>query len=141
MVIRFLQGMFECIISPAFLIVTGLWYKKSEQAGRALLWGTGNSGFTILTSLAMYGIGKAAQKNPDGLAPWKGQAYWLGGLTFLIAAFVGHLSSPVYAKFGLTCSLPVLDVCLLWLTKGGLVAQRRRQAHTSRSSPCKQHGQ
>lgn len=93
MVIRFLQGMFECIISPAFLLITALWYKKEEQANRAIIWGTANSGFTIMTSLAMYGIGKAAQKNPGGLAPWKGQAYWLGGLTFIIAAFVSNCTS------------------------------------------------
>lgn len=99
MVIRFLQGLFECIISPAFLLVTALWYKKEEQANRAIIWGTANSGLTIMTSLAMYGIGKAAQKNPGGLAPWKGQAYWLGGLTFLIAIFVSAHSWKLKMSF------------------------------------------
>lgn len=90
MVIRFLQGLFECIISPAFLIITGMWYKREEQANRALIWGTANSGFTIITGLVMYGIGDAAKKHPGGLAAWKGQSYFLGGLTFLIAIVVSR---------------------------------------------------
>lgn len=44
MVLRALQGVFECSISPAFLLLTGAWYKKSEQASRTLIWGTANAG-------------------------------------------------------------------------------------------------
>jgi ACS family allantoate permease-like MFS transporter len=47
MVLRALQGVFECTISPAFLLLTGSWYKKNEQAARTLIWGTANAGMFI----------------------------------------------------------------------------------------------
>lgn len=94
MVLRALQGLFECTISPSFLLIIGTWYKTSEHArcvhcvdharlsrnsnffrcssSRSIIWGTANSGFGIIVSLCMYGIGDSATKHQSGLAAWKG---------------------------------------------------------------------
>lgn len=99
MIIRFLQGTFESIIAPAFMIVSGMWYKTDEVANRIVLWGTGNSGFTIITSLVMYAIGTGIKGDKKGDPnAWKACSYFLGGITFVTAVFVS--AKPVHICFG-----------------------------------------
>ena len=38
MVVRFLLGMFESCVQPAFIIMTGMWYTKQEQIILTSLW-------------------------------------------------------------------------------------------------------
>ncbi|RYO88592.1 hypothetical protein DL766_007235 [Monosporascus sp. MC13-8B] len=38
MVVRFLLGVFEACVQPAFIIMTGMWYTKREQAVLTSLW-------------------------------------------------------------------------------------------------------
>ncbi|KAK1460520.1 hypothetical protein CCUS01_08867 [Colletotrichum cuscutae] len=63
MILRTLQGALECTISPTFMLITGAW-------------------------LCMYGIGLHAQKDPGGLAAWKGISLFLGGLTIACGILV-----------------------------------------------------
>ncbi|KAL5048092.1 hypothetical protein BDW71DRAFT_213841 [Aspergillus fruticulosus] len=70
MVLRTLQGALECTISPTFMLLTGSWYTSREHTLRSLICGDD-----------MYGIGLRAEKNPDGLAAWKGISLFLGALT------------------------------------------------------------
>ncbi|KAH9889193.1 major facilitator superfamily domain-containing protein [Xylariomycetidae sp. FL2044] len=42
----------------------------------------------IITGLIMYGIGQHAQKNPEGLAAWKGISFFLGALTIVLGVLV-----------------------------------------------------
>ncbi|KAM0752589.1 MFS general substrate transporter [Meredithblackwellia eburnea MCA 4105] len=84
MVMRFFQGFAESVISPAFLIITGLSYRKEEHAMRTLIWGTANYGFSIIVALINYGIGRHAQK-VKGLAAWKGMSLFLGSITLVTA--------------------------------------------------------
>jgi ACS family allantoate permease-like MFS transporter len=42
----------------------------------------------IITGLIEYGIGFRAQKNPGGLAPWRGISVFLGCLTIVCAVLV-----------------------------------------------------
>ncbi|KII84837.1 hypothetical protein PLICRDRAFT_167211 [Plicaturopsis crispa FD-325 SS-3] len=86
-ILRVLQGAAECTISPAFLIITGAWYTTKEHTLRAIIWGTANAGFGIITSFANYGIGSHAQAHPGGLAPWKGISFFLGSLTIFLSFF------------------------------------------------------
>ncbi|KAJ7677559.1 MFS general substrate transporter [Mycena rosella] len=85
MIMRGLQGFTESIISPAFLLVTGLSYRKEEHALRVLIWGTANYGFAVIVALINYGIGTAANAHPEGLAAWKGMSLFLGGITAVVA--------------------------------------------------------
>ncbi|KAF9878393.1 hypothetical protein CkaCkLH20_03885 [Colletotrichum karsti] len=85
MVLRALQGMFECTISPTFLIITGSWYTSREHTMRSIIWGTANSGMSVVTGLINYAIGKHADSHPGGLAAWKGISFFLGGLTIVLA--------------------------------------------------------
>lgn len=84
-VLRALQGLAECTISPAFLVITGSWYRSNEHAHRSIIWGTANAGFGTISSLISYGVGHAAQNAGDINAAWKYISYYLGGLTILVS--------------------------------------------------------
>ncbi|KAL2210225.1 MFS general substrate transporter [Sarocladium strictum] len=88
MVLRTLQGALECTISPTFILITGAWYTSREHVFRSLIWGTSNAGMNIITGLCMYAIGQHAERNPDGLAPWKGISFFLGALTITLGVIV-----------------------------------------------------
>ncbi|KAF9261628.1 MFS general substrate transporter [Marasmius fiardii PR-910] len=90
MVLRFLQGAFECTISPSFLLIIATWYKTREHTFRSIIWGTANAGFGIITNLCMYAIGDHAQRD-GGLAPWKGISYFLGAITIVLSIFCWFL--------------------------------------------------
>ncbi|KAF7328846.1 MFS general substrate transporter-31 [Mycena venus] len=85
MVIRALQGFFECTISPGFVLIIGTWYRTEEHAARALFWQSANAGFGIISDLCSYGIGLHAKNHPGGLAPWRGISLFLGSATILCA--------------------------------------------------------
>ncbi|KAF9063529.1 MFS general substrate transporter [Rhodocollybia butyracea] len=85
MVLRTLQGLLECTISPSFLLIIGTWYKTSEHASRSIIWGTANAGFGVIVSLCMYAIGNSATNHKSGLAAWKGISFFLGGTTILLS--------------------------------------------------------
>uniref|UniRef100_A0A0W0FSN1 Putative MFS general substrate transporter n=1 Tax=Moniliophthora roreri TaxID=221103 RepID=A0A0W0FSN1_MONRR len=90
MMLRFMQGAFECTISPSFLLIIATWYKTEEQAFRSVIWGTANAGMGIITSLCMYGIGFHAQKHGDPSA-WKGISFFLGSITVVLSVFCWFL--------------------------------------------------
>ncbi|THV00272.1 MFS general substrate transporter [Dendrothele bispora CBS 962.96] len=84
MVLRTLQGAFECTISPSFLLIIATWYKTSEHASRSVIWGTANAGFGIIVQLCMYAIGNHAEKQ-GGLAAWRGISFFLGAITIVLS--------------------------------------------------------
>ncbi|CAI7587773.1 unnamed protein product [Penicillium glandicola] len=75
----------ECTTYPALLLITASWYKKEEHAMRSLIWGSANAGMDVISNLINYGIGREAEKHPDGLAPWKGISIFLGSLTICLS--------------------------------------------------------
>ncbi|KAJ6632476.1 major facilitator superfamily domain-containing protein [Mycena sp. CBHHK59/15] len=85
MIIRALQGFFECTISPGFVLIVGTWYRTEEHASRALFWQSANAGFGIISDLSMYAIGLHAKNHPGGLAPWRGISLFLGSATIICA--------------------------------------------------------
>ncbi|RTE69570.1 hypothetical protein BHE90_016046 [Fusarium euwallaceae] len=85
MALRALQGLFECTISPAFLLITASFYVSREHTMRSIIWGTSNSGMDILTQLVMYGIGKAAKASPSSFGPWRYISIFLGSWTMVMS--------------------------------------------------------
>ncbi|KAI2486836.1 Major facilitator superfamily transporter [Pyrenophora tritici-repentis] len=66
--VRFFLGAAEGAVSPAFITITSIWYKRSEHALRIGCWITYNALAQIVGSLLMYGIG---QHNTSSLASWR----------------------------------------------------------------------
>ncbi|KAI0102626.1 major facilitator superfamily domain-containing protein [Nemania sp. FL0031] len=87
-ILRIIQGALECTISPAFLLITGAWYKSHEHAFRSVIWATSNGGMNIITGVISYAIAEHAQNNPNGLAAWKGISLFLGALTIVLGILV-----------------------------------------------------
>nr|XP_031861390.1 uncharacterized protein CI109_002994 [Kwoniella shandongensis]KAA5528462.1 hypothetical protein CI109_002994 [Kwoniella shandongensis] len=85
MVLRFLQGAFECTISPGFNLIIANWYTTREHNARSLVFQSANAGWGIVVDLVMYGIAKKAKANPGGFEAWRGIAVFLGGQTLLAA--------------------------------------------------------
>lgn len=84
MVLRALQGLFECTISPGFVLVIGSWYKTDEHSSRSLFFQSANAGFGIIGNLSMYGIGQHAKEH-GGLAPWRSISLFLGATTVVLS--------------------------------------------------------
>lgn len=54
--LRFFLGMFESTITPAFVLITAMWYKRNEQARRMGIWLAANGVATLITSPIAYGL-------------------------------------------------------------------------------------
>jgi ACS family allantoate permease-like MFS transporter len=70
LVLRALQGAFECSISPGFLLLVGTWYTRREHTSRSLVFGSSNAGFGVIAKLIMYGIGSSTL-HKSGAEPWR----------------------------------------------------------------------
>lgn len=77
--VRFLLGVAEATISPAFLHITSMWYTRSEVPTRVGIWFAGNSLGGVVTSFLAYGLGHIE----DPLEPWQLMFIVLGCATFL----------------------------------------------------------
>ncbi|KAI7552348.1 putative MFS allantoate transporter [Hortaea werneckii] len=82
--VRFLLGIAEGAVSPAFVTITSVWYRKGEHASRTALWISMNGLAQIVGCLLMYGIGKNGALN---LQPWRVLFLVCGAMT--VAAGVG----------------------------------------------------
>lgn len=78
--VRFMLGFAEGAVSPAFVTITSIWYKKEEHALRTACWVSMNSLAQTIGCLLMYGIGK--NTNLD-LAPWRTLFLICGAITAL----------------------------------------------------------
>ncbi|KAH7350139.1 major facilitator superfamily transporter [Plectosphaerella cucumerina] len=76
--VRFLLGFWEGAVSPAFITLTSIWYRKNEHATRTALWITMNGLAQVIGCLLMYGIGI---NKSLGLAPWRVLFLVCGSLT------------------------------------------------------------
>ncbi|KAI2605721.1 MFS general substrate transporter [Hypoxylon fragiforme] len=82
--LRALQGMFECCISPGFILVVGSWYTTREHASRSLVFQSANAGFGIIAHLILYGIGSLQYSRGPQFQAWRYMSYFLGSLTILV---------------------------------------------------------
>lgn len=77
--VRFLLGIAEATITPAFMFITTTWYTRDEIPVRTGIWFSGNSIGGLVASLLAYGVGHI--QHP--LHPWMWMFIILGVLTFL----------------------------------------------------------
>ncbi|KAF9888053.1 hypothetical protein FE257_009318 [Aspergillus nanangensis] len=75
--VRFCLGLTEGAVSPAFVTLTSIWYKKKEHPLRIGLWISCNGLAQIIGALMMYGIGHQQM----AVAQWKAMFLICGGLT------------------------------------------------------------
>ncbi|QRW27144.1 major facilitator superfamily transporter [Rhizoctonia solani] len=66
---RVFLGVVESAVSPGFVLVSSMWYKRSEQPVRIGIWYSATGLFSIFSGAVNYGIGKSAQN--ARLATWK----------------------------------------------------------------------
>ncbi|GME22594.1 putative pantothenate transporter protein [Neofusicoccum parvum] len=76
--VRFLLGFAEGAVSPAFVTLSSIWYRKHEHATRIGCWITMNGLAQVVGCFLMYGIGKNAAL---ALAPWRVLFLVCGALT------------------------------------------------------------
>ncbi|PLB55842.1 MFS general substrate transporter [Aspergillus steynii IBT 23096] len=79
--VRFLLGVAEATITPAFMFITTSWYTRDEMPVRTGIWFSGNSIGGLVASLLAYGVGHIAAP----LNPWQWMYIILGVATFLWA--------------------------------------------------------
>jgi len=98
MAARFFLGMAEGCISPAYVLVTGMWYKKDEIPRRTTIWFAANGLAIILQALISYGIGHIVN---TGVATWKWFFIIFGLASLVLSAVLFYFmpNSPLDAKF------------------------------------------
>ncbi|KAH8427376.1 uncharacterized protein LDX57_005089 [Aspergillus melleus] len=82
--VRFLLGVAEATITPAFMFITTSWYTRDEIPMRTGIWFSGNSIGGLVASLLAYGVGHI----PGPLSPWQWMYIILGVATFLWAVIL-----------------------------------------------------
>lgn len=78
--VRFLLGMAEASMTPAYLMITTMFYKRAEQPLRRCLYVAMNGLATMLGALFAYGLGHATHSH---IASWRLIFITIGGLNFL----------------------------------------------------------
>ncbi|KAL4937230.1 hypothetical protein BDV06DRAFT_232730 [Aspergillus oleicola] len=79
LVLRFLLGVAEATITPAFMFITTTWYTRDEIPIRTGIWFSGNSFGGLVASLLAYWIGNIDHP----LRPWMWMYIILGVATFV----------------------------------------------------------
>lgn len=79
--VRFLLGVSEATVTPAFIFLTSTWYTRDEIPVRTGLWFSGNSIGGLVASLLAFGVGHV----DDKVGPWRWMYIILGVFTFLWA--------------------------------------------------------
>jgi MFS family permease len=116
--VRFLLGFSEGAVSPAFITITSIWYRKKEHTARTALWITMNGLAQVVGCLLMYGIGKNGSLS---LAPWRVLFIVCGALTVAagIAFFLLMPNGPKDAWFLNAREKEVLSLRLAQDREGG----------------------
>ncbi|KAL8404195.1 hypothetical protein RB594_009163 [Gaeumannomyces avenae] len=85
--VRFLLGVAEATITPAFMFITSTWYTRDEIPTRTGIWFSGNSVGGLVASLLAFGIGHVP-RDDGAVGPWRAMYVVLGLATFLWALAV-----------------------------------------------------
>ncbi|GAV26636.1 hypothetical protein PMKS-000090 [Pichia membranifaciens] len=86
--VRCFLGFFEGCVSPAFVMVTSNYYKKSEHGFRTAIWISMNAVAQILCTFLVYGIGKNTHLN---LAVWR--------IAFIVCGCVTLVAGALFLAF------------------------------------------
>ncbi|KAI1643242.1 putative MFS transporter [Daldinia loculata] len=97
MAVRFLLGIFESCVQPAFIIMTSMWYTKREQSILTSLWYCMTGVQLMVGGLIAYG---ASHFQGHSLKSWQLLFLVLGCATCVWAVFIGWWlpDSPMKAK-------------------------------------------
>ncbi|KIY66146.1 MFS general substrate transporter [Cylindrobasidium torrendii FP15055 ss-10] len=79
--VRFLLGVAEATISPAFLFITSSWYTRAETPTRVGIWFSGNSLGGVFANFIAFGLGHV--EGPGEMKAWQWLFIVLGVATFL----------------------------------------------------------
>ncbi|EOO00242.1 putative mfs allantoate transporter protein [Phaeoacremonium minimum UCRPA7] len=98
MVVRFLLGIAESVVTPGFVLYTSMFYTRREQVLRTMLWAAMQGLFSIVSSLLSYGLGHITN---TALKPWMYIFLVLGLLSFIVGFLWFFLmpETPNKAKF------------------------------------------
>ncbi|KAG7928576.1 hypothetical protein KL925_001876 [Ogataea polymorpha] len=94
---RFFLGLLESVVSPSFVLITGMWWKPEQQSARSGIWFAGNDAGAIVGSFLSFGLGHITGK----LSPWRYIFIVYGCITFVwsFAIFFFLPDSPSKASF------------------------------------------
>ncbi|KAJ5798679.1 uncharacterized protein N7503_006184 [Penicillium pulvis] len=98
LVLRFLLGMAEAGVSPCMMVLTSMFYKRSEQPLRMAIWLSANGMATIVGALLGFGLGHT---HDGALQSWKLIFLTIGLLNFVSGVVFLWLmpDSPSSARF------------------------------------------
>lgn len=88
MVVRFILGAMEGVVTPAFTLIVASWYKQSEQNARQLWYFSMNTFFSLWVTVVIYFISKRAQ-DEGHISGWRVINFFLGGLTVFAGIMTG----------------------------------------------------
>ncbi|PWZ02040.1 MFS general substrate transporter [Testicularia cyperi] len=96
--VRFFLGFFEASLTPAFILLTGRFYRPQEQVTRTSIWFANNGWAQILGGGICYGL--LVQK-PGKLETWREMFLILGGIAiaFGLVCIAFMPSSPATIRF------------------------------------------
>ncbi|KAF3008312.1 hypothetical protein E8E14_006467 [Neopestalotiopsis sp. 37M] len=97
MVVRFLLGIFESCVQPAFIIMTAMWYTKKEQTTLTSLWYCMTGVQLMIGGIIAWGV---SHFNGHPIKSWQLLFLVLGLATCVWAIFIGWWlpDSPMKAK-------------------------------------------
>ena len=84
--IRFSLGALEAVVSPAFILLTSMFWEKEEQSFRSSLWLACNGFASIIGALLAYGSGSVANLV---IPNWKLIYLIVGSITICWGVVVG----------------------------------------------------
>ncbi|GME93701.1 unnamed protein product [Ambrosiozyma monospora] len=94
---RFFLGLLESVVSPTFVLMTSMWYKRSQQPVRTGIWFAGNDIGGIIGSFLAYGLGHIT----GSIHPWR-YIFMVYGIIAFLWSFVVFFflpDSPQKARF------------------------------------------
>ncbi|KAG6367732.1 hypothetical protein INS49_001927 [Diaporthe citri] len=96
--LRVLLGCFEAVVAPALILITTMWYKRSEQPPRIGLWYVGTGTGTIIGALASFGFQHYTSKT---FTSWQIMFLVFGLITMGVGALVMCIvpDNPMKCKF------------------------------------------
>jgi MFS family permease len=100
LVSRVFLALFEATMGPSLMLITAMWYTKSEQAPRFSLWHSAPGIGQILGGLMAYGF-LGVPLDGRYWAGWRMMFILLGGLTLIVGilTFLWLPDTPMNAKF------------------------------------------
>lgn len=96
--VRVLLGVFESAVAPSLILISGMWYKKSEQPTRIGTWYLGTGMGTIIGALSSFGF---QHVNTTTFSSWQIMFLLFGLITIVIGVCVMLFlpDNPMNARF------------------------------------------